>query len=106
MGAEVWILVAAVIGAICLTYYLPSIPYASRMVLKPPPEESVAEKAISVPSRLLGAIGVSVTTLRPAGKAQFGDEFLDVVAEGDYVEPGKRLQIIEIEGNRIVVKEI
>ncbi len=99
-------LVAAVIGAICLTYYLPSIPYANRMVLKPPPEESVAEKAASVPSRLLGAIGVSVTTLRPSGKAQFGDEFLDVVAEGDYVEPGKRLQIIEIEGNRIVVKEI
>jgi membrane-bound serine protease (ClpP class) len=99
-------LVAAVIGAICLTYYLPSIPYANRMVLAPPSDEPVSEKPGMVPARLLGAIGVSLTTMRPAGKAQFGDDFLDVIAEGDYVEAGKRLQIIEIEGNRIVVKEI
>jgi membrane-bound serine protease (ClpP class) len=99
-------LVAAVIGAICLTYYLPSIPYANRMVLSPPSDDATGSKAASVPARLLGAIGVALTTLRPAGMAQFGDEFLDVVAEGDYVEPGRRLQIIEIEGNRIVVKEI
>ncbi len=55
---------------------------------------------------LLGAIGIAVTTLRPAGKAQIGDDFLDVMAEGDYVQPGSRVQVIEIEGNRIVVKEI
>ena len=55
---------------------------------------------------LLGAIGVAATTLRPAGKAQFGDEFLDVIAEGDFVNPGARVQVIEIEGNRVVVKPI
>lgn len=97
-------LVAAVIGAICLTYYLPTMPYANRLVLKPPSDDSSETPA--VPARLLGAVGVSVSTLRPAGKAQFGDEYLDVIAESDFVDPGKRLQIIEIEGNRIVVKEI
>jgi membrane-bound serine protease (ClpP class) len=55
---------------------------------------------------LLGAIGEAATTLRPAGKARFGDQFLDVVAEGSYVNAGKRVQVIEIEGNRIVVKEV
>ena len=55
---------------------------------------------------MLGAIGVAATPLRPAGKAQIGDDFLDVVAEGDYVQPGSRIQVIEIEGNRIVVKEL
>ncbi|MGE3806887.1 MAG: NfeD family protein, partial [Gemmataceae bacterium] len=55
---------------------------------------------------LLGTIGEAATTLRPAGKARFGDEFIDVVAEGSYVQPGTRIQVIEIEGNRIVVKEI
>jgi membrane-bound ClpP family serine protease len=29
-----------------------------------------------------------------------------VVAEGGYVEPGARVQVIEIEANRIVVKEV
>jgi membrane-bound serine protease (ClpP class) len=55
---------------------------------------------------LLGAIGVAATTLRPAGKARFGDDYLDVIAEGDFVNPGSRVQVIEIEGNRIVVKEV
>jgi membrane-bound serine protease (ClpP class) len=44
--------------------------------------------------------------LRPAGKARFGDDFVDVIAEGSYVLPGARVQVIEIEGNRIVVKEV
>jgi membrane-bound serine protease (ClpP class) len=55
---------------------------------------------------LLGAIGEAATPLRPAGKARFGDDFLDVVSEGDYVSPGARIQVVEIEGNRIVVKEV
>ena len=47
-------LVAAVIGAICLTYYLPSIPYASRLVLKPPADDQPqAESIAAVPARLL-----------------------------------------------------
>jgi membrane-bound ClpP family serine protease len=103
-------LVAAIVGAFTLVWFLPSIPYFNRLVLQPPNEESDGHPDLSasgyVSPSLLGAIGVAVTTLRPAGKVQFGDEFLDVVAEGDYVNPGSRVQVIEIEGNRIVVKEV
>jgi membrane-bound ClpP family serine protease len=100
---------AAVVGAFTLAWYLPSIPYANRLILRPPEEETAGlDEAAQVPAYagLLGAVGVAATTLRPAGKAQFGEDFLDVVAEGDYVNAGSRVQIIEIEGNRIVVKEI
>jgi membrane-bound serine protease (ClpP class) len=102
-------LVSAVVAAFVVAYYLPSIPYANRLVLKPPDDEALAAEETSFGptyAHLLGAIGVAATTLRPAGKAQFGEEFFDVVAEGDYVSPGGRVQVIEIEGNRIVVKEI
>jgi membrane-bound ClpP family serine protease len=103
-------LVAALVAAFVLAWYLPSIPYANRLVLQPPGEDGADagpdSQAPLVNPGLLGAMGVAATPLRPAGKAQIGDDFLDVVAEGDYVEPGKRVQIIEIEGNRIVVKEI
>jgi membrane-bound serine protease (ClpP class) len=37
---------------------------------------------------------------------KFGDEYIDVVAEGAYVEAGTRVQVVEIEGNRVVVKEV
>jgi len=103
-------LVAGMAAAMAVARYLPNIPYASRLVLEPPEEQEHADLEFTQEglqaSALLGAIGVAATTLRPAGKAQFGEQFLDVVAEGDYVNPGARVQVIEIEGNRIVVKEV
>jgi membrane-bound ClpP family serine protease len=101
-------LAAAIVAAFAVAWFLPSIPFANRMVLQPPGEEEGFEDVAgdTAAGPLLGAIGVAATPLRPAGKAQIGDDFLDVVAEGDYVSPGTRVQVIEIEGNRIVVKEV
>src|SRR5262249_18490727 len=103
-------LVAAIAAAFVLAWYLPHIPYASRLMLAPPSDndDTTADGGSAADSRaaLRGVIGVAATTLRPAGKARIGDEYLDVVAEGDYVNPGSRVQVIEIEGNRIVVKEV
>jgi membrane-bound serine protease (ClpP class) len=72
------------------------------------PEEHATSQAQQQLVGLLGAIGVAATPLRPAGKVQFGDQFVDVVAEGGsgYVEPGTRVQVIEIEGIRVVVKPV
>jgi membrane-bound ClpP family serine protease len=104
-------ILAALAAALALVRYLPHLPYANRLLLKPQTEEDeVIEGASGHPyaelAGLLGAIGVAATPLRPAGKVQFGDEFVDVVAEGGYVQPGTRVQVIEIEGNRVVVKEV
>jgi len=104
-------LVGAIIAAFTLGYYLPHIPYANRLMLTPPGEGDAEQDpgaAEDTESRaaLLGAIGVAATTLRPAGKAQFGDDYLDVISEGGFVNTGARVQVIEIEGNRIVVKEV
>jgi membrane-bound ClpP family serine protease len=104
-------LVGAVVAALLLARYLPSVPFANRLFLKPASEtaELGEEAPTAVPtelSALLGAIGVAATPLRPAGKAQFGDDFVDVVADGGYVPSGTRVQVIEVEGNRVVVKEV
>jgi membrane-bound ClpP family serine protease len=105
-------LLGAIAGAFVIARYLPQIPYANRLVLVPPsdrPEPPAGEGrggATAAAPALLGAIGEAATNLRPAGKARFGDDFLDVVAEGSYVTAGQRVQVIEIEGNRIVVKEV
>jgi membrane-bound serine protease (ClpP class) len=97
-------------GAFALTWSLPSLPFFNRMVLTPPGEEAASTHPLSLsnsgPVELLGAIGVAVTPLRPSGKAQFGEQFLDVISEGDYCAPGGRVRVVEIEGKRIVVKEI
>jgi membrane-bound ClpP family serine protease len=111
MGQFGGALIGAVLLAILLASYLPNIPYLNRLILKPKtePEGPGGEASEAVrpeTAALLGAIGVAATPLRPAGKVKFGDEYIDVVAEGAYVEPGTRVQVVEIEGNRVVVKEV
>lgn len=99
----------AVVSAFAITWSLPNLPILNRMVLKPPAEETdTASVSLSNSGTLalLGAIGVAVTHLRPSGKAQFGEQFVDVLAEGGYVAPGGRVRVVEIEGPRIVVKEV
>jgi hypothetical protein len=104
-------ILGALVCAFILARYLPHIPYVNRLILRPQDEAGEGGEEPPDPIRaelaaLLGAIGVAATPLRPAGKVQFGDDFVDVVAEGNYVMPGTRVQVVEIEGNRVVVKEV
>ncbi len=102
-------LVIALMCGFMLARHLPKIPWANRLMLKPRDEMS-NEPGISVPyavsPELLGAYGTTVTELRPAGKAVFGDQYLDVVGEGAYVEAGTRVQVVEIDGVRVVVRAV
>lgn len=52
---------------------------------------------------LLGQTGTAVTLLRPAGTADVGDDRIDVVTEGDFIEPGTTVRVIAVEGSRVVV---
>ena len=54
-------------------------------------------------ANMMGDVGVALTPLRPAGRADFGDVRLDVVTEGDFIEKGQSVRIEAIQGNRIVV---
>lgn len=55
---------------------------------------------------LLGAVGISLTPLRPAGTGMLNGERIDVVTEGGFVAAGAEITVITVEGGRIVVKEI
>ena len=54
---------------------------------------------------LMGKVGVVTTICRPVGNVDFDGVRLDVVSRGEFIEKGKTVEVIEIEGNRIVVKE-
>src|SRR5699024_570757 len=55
---------------------------------------------------LIGLEGMTLTALRPAGTALFDNERLDVVSEGGFVEKDTNVKIVQVEGARIVVREI
>jgi membrane-bound serine protease (ClpP class) len=104
-------MLGALLTVVLIVRYLPHIPVLNRLMSRPPEEDEDGLAEPLHPSHhelqaLLGAIGVAATPLRPAGKSQFGDSFVDVVAEGGYIMPGTRVQVVEVEGNRVVVKEV
>lgn len=50
-----------------------------------------------------GWTGVATTTLRPSGKAEFGGEVFDVVADGEFIGAGQPVRVALVEGARVVV---
>lgn len=104
-------MLVALFGALILARYLPNIPVANRMVLPPPSEKVDGTEDPSLPGveqavALLGAFGSAATDLRPAGMARFAEQYVDVVTDGSFIPAGARIQVIEVEGTRIVVKEV
>ncbi|WP_144934115.1 nodulation protein NfeD [Paenibacillus sp. 32O-W] len=60
----------------------------------------------SVKDHLLGKNGVALTVLRPSGTALIGEERIDVVTFGDYIDKGRKIKVTQIEGTRVVVREL
>jgi membrane-bound serine protease (ClpP class) len=54
----------------------------------------------------LGKRGVAASTLRPAGLARMHGARVDVVTDGEYVESGDPIEVIRVDGNRIVVRRV
>jgi membrane-bound ClpP family serine protease len=55
---------------------------------------------------LTGAEGVCETPLHPSGIARLGGRRYDVVTRGEMLEKGAAVKVIEVSGNRIVVKQV
>jgi membrane-bound ClpP family serine protease len=54
---------------------------------------------------LLGKQGSALTDLRPSGVARFDEINFDVLSEGNYISAGAKVEIIQVEGSRLVVRE-
>lgn len=54
----------------------------------------------------LGLTGMAVTDLRPAGTAVIDNRRVNVVSRGEYIDKGTNILVLEVEGNRVVVKQV
>ncbi len=55
---------------------------------------------------LLGKKAVTNTPLRPVGMCDFEGQRLECVAESGYVDKGKTIEVIKVEGTQLTVREI
>jgi membrane-bound serine protease (ClpP class) len=94
---------SAVIAAI-LARFLPKTPlYRSMVSQSASGVRSVAEQERRQTSRV-GQTGVAISNLRPGGKAQFGNEILDVITQGDMITKGQPVRIIGHSGTEAIVE--
>jgi membrane-bound serine protease (ClpP class) len=89
-----------------LAKILPKSSAFSRLVLSN--EEKADQGFVSYPSikELVGMEGFALTTLRPAGSAEFNGQKYDVVADWEYIPKGNKVKVIRVEGIKVVVKEL
>ena len=106
-----FILIISLILAVILYYvnrnvFHKKLMFLDRLVLN----DSISTKDGYVASEsrveLLGRKLIAYTDLRPAGVAILENEKLDVVTDGDFIEKGNKIEVIRVEGMRIVVKKI
>jgi len=86
---------------------LPRLPFARGLYLRKPDLTDADRRAAAKPmTQLLGATGEVKTPLRPSGTAVFDGEPVQVVTRGTMVAPGKRVKVVDVTGNRVVVEEL
>jgi len=54
--------------------------------------------------KMLGAVGVVLTPLRPVGMCDFSGHRVECVAEGRYVDKGKKVKVIDVESTQLTVR--
>ena len=115
LGSLAAALMVVIAVAAVLNRFLPSIPFVNRLILTPPGYAANASEGLHLKPSLLsrapvigpitvGMIGTSASSLRPTGKAMFGDKYVDVVSDGAYIDHGTKIEVIRLAGNRIIVR--
>ena len=99
-------LVGTVIAAAILSRFLPKTSLFQKLVSQTASGvSSVAAQEAQQEARI-GQTGVAISQLYPGGKAQFGDQILDVITQGEMVERGRPVKIIGHTGPDAVVEEV
>ena len=101
----VFALIFAFAGSLLLLRYLPRLPFGRQLVLQTGLD--TGSGYVSTPAgdlRWQGRSGRASSPLRPAGIAEIDGERVDVVSEGGYVDAGEPIEVMRVDGNRIVVK--
>jgi membrane-bound serine protease (ClpP class) len=111
VGVGALFLVIAVVGMPLVAYEMlklfPKTQIGRRFLLfGPRGHEEVATSSELKLRNYEGKRGVTKTKLRPTGVADIEGERVDVVSEGMIIDSGKAIEVIDVTGNRVVVREI
>lgn len=91
----------SVVAATVMLIWLPKSRAGRKMVLEHDQGQATSQEDRSA---LVGRRGVTVTPLRPIGRVRFGADEVDVMTEGEYIDTDQEVEVVSVEGPRVVVR--
>ena len=77
-----------------------------KLVLKDSESKNDGYSGTKDMNEFMGKTGSVITICRPVGNVDFNGIKLEVVSRGEFIEKGTDVEVIEIEGNRVVVRAL
>ena len=99
-------IVLAAVAIPIIAKFLPNMPLFRNVMLSGAQASGPAflPNTVGSPTQIaVGANGVSLSILRPSGNAKFGENIVDVITRGEFIEPSSPVRVLAVEGSRIVV---
>lgn len=96
------LLIAAVVIFWIMILFAKKSGLYNKVVLKDKQEAKDFDE--SVLQGLLGQVGMTQTTLRPFGVAEFDGKMVDVCSQGDFIDRGEKVQVVQIAGKTVTVR--
>lgn len=96
--------ILSAVGLLLVGRYLPRTNAFQKMVLQSATVRKEGFSSSQDTTPLIGHQGVTQTPLRPSGRALFGENLLNVVTRGEFIESNEEIIIAEAHGNRIIVE--
>ncbi len=110
MTRAIWTMAITLILGILMLFslgkYLPQNRMFSKLILVDSTSKEKGYTSSDSKDALMGKEGVTVTALRPAGIALIDDERVDVVSQGDFIENGARVKVVNTTSSRVMVKRL
>lgn len=99
-------LVGAVIGLVLLVKLMIKTKFWEQLTA--PDTQKKEEGYSNTPGweSLQGETGIADTDLHPSGWVRVKDQRIFVVSEGEFIEEGKEIKILSVDGNRVLVREL
>jgi membrane-bound serine protease (ClpP class) len=96
----------AAAGIWALSLILPKTSLYGRLVSQSASGVASGVETAQKQEERIGQVGVALSPLRPGGKAQFGEQILDVITQGDMISKGQPVRIIGHSGTEAVVEAV
>ena len=99
-------LAGSLVIALILARVLPKTPMYRTLVSQTASGDATMLEQKQQQSSRIGHQGVTISNLRPGGKAKFGDDIIDVITQGEMISKDQPVRIISYSGTDAIVEPV